>query len=232
MENNLMERGLPKWPQMLVTGVPVSEEQALEIIRRTDTFFTWGGGNNRAFNNMVHETLRMPVNDSYEQYPGCEQFKSFDDYWAAKEKWREKWGLVDTEYVINSWISCSFVGGPHGWCHPDGTIGFSDNVGKWPSVEEVYNDWVILAKEFPFLDIGVTLMNGESCEDDISPVVSFVVKDGTVEVVDPDKINVHEKHQLPEQTDHLMVLYALLRDNSVENAIPMDVIRGWQKYLK
>jgi len=35
----LFERSLPKWPQMLVTGSPVSEEQALEIIRRTDNFF-------------------------------------------------------------------------------------------------------------------------------------------------------------------------------------------------
>ena len=232
MENNLMERGLPKWPQMLVTGISIPEKQALEVIRRTDTFFTWGGANNRTFNNMVHETLRMPVNNSYEQYPGCEKFKSFDDYLTAKDKWRENWGLVYTDYVINSWISCSFVGGPHGWCHPDGTIGFSDNVGKWPSVEEVYNDWVILSKEFPFLDIGVTLMSGESCEDDISPVVSFIVKDGTVQVVDPDKVNVHENHKMPEPKDPLMALMALLSDNSNENAIPMDVIRSWRKHLK
>jgi hypothetical protein len=36
----LLDRGLPKWPQMRVEGVPVTLEQAKEIIRRTDTFFT------------------------------------------------------------------------------------------------------------------------------------------------------------------------------------------------
>lgn len=39
MNTELMERSLPKWPQMIVTGTPVSEMQALEIIRRTDVFF-------------------------------------------------------------------------------------------------------------------------------------------------------------------------------------------------
>lgn len=37
---NLLDRGLPKWPQMLVTGASVTKEQALEIIRRTDSFFS------------------------------------------------------------------------------------------------------------------------------------------------------------------------------------------------
>ena len=32
--------GLPKWPQMYTTGLPVAIEQAKEIIRRTDSYFT------------------------------------------------------------------------------------------------------------------------------------------------------------------------------------------------
>ncbi len=41
MNANLLNRNLPKWPQMLVTGDSLTIEQAKEIIRRTDRFFEW-----------------------------------------------------------------------------------------------------------------------------------------------------------------------------------------------
>ena len=52
----LLDRGLPKWPQMLVTGASVTKEQALEIIRRTDSFFSYPHGNDHAF---VEEAVRL-----------------------------------------------------------------------------------------------------------------------------------------------------------------------------
>lgn len=171
---DLLGRGLSKWPQMKVMGKAVTVDQAKEIIRRTDTFFgPYGGGNDHVFDDRVRALLKMPDDTDVHKH------------YELRVAWRKAWGLIETEYVHNSWISCAFIGGPHGWCHPDGSISYSDNVGKYPELKEVLEDWQKLAKEFPFLELGVVLMNGEGCEEYIRPVVGFVVKDGLVTVVDP-----------------------------------------------
>lgn len=203
---NLLNRGLPKWPQMVVTGVPVTVEQAKEIIRRTDLFFQHGyGGNDHKYNLVVKLLLGMPVykrkhsldsmvaTDLGIDLPEAEDWKQV---YQAENLWRARWGVVDTSYVNNCWLSSAFIFGPHGWCHPDGQIGYLDNVGKWPSVEEVFNDWQVLAQAFPYLDVGVTLMSGEGCEDNIEPVVSMIVKGGEVTLVEPGD-HVHEGHVQP-----------------------------------
>lgn len=209
-EADLMNQGLPKWPQHYVTGMPVTVEQAKEIIRRTDTFFTHGyDGNNHEYNRWVRQTLGMPPgwmdNESppwpKDDAPESEKQKAIEArraHYAEERRLRElfeaRWHPIDTQYVHNSWVSCSFIGGPHGWCHPDGQIGFTDNVGKWPSIEDVLADWQKLAEAFPFLDIGATLRNGESCEDDTQAVVSIVVKNGRAFLADPVTTDVHAAH--------------------------------------
>ena len=47
----LLGRSLPKWPQFLLSGQSILREQALEIIRRTDSFFAFPkyAGNNAQF---------------------------------------------------------------------------------------------------------------------------------------------------------------------------------------
>jgi hypothetical protein len=184
MMSNELDRGLPKWPQMIVWGTPISEDKALEIIRRTDSFFVWGGGNSREFNKRLRARLGMP-----KDYLDMSDDELEADNWFERaertDSWRERWGYIDTEYVHNSWISCAFVGGPHGWCHPDGTIGYCDNVGKWPSCDAVLADWQKLAGEFPFLDMHAVLMSGESCEEDSLPVCGFRIEDGSVSTFDP-----------------------------------------------
>jgi hypothetical protein len=196
---DLLNRGLPKWPQMVVTGERVDMKQAKEIIRRTDSFFTCGyGGNDQDFDAEIANLLKIPhVNtygdkkNPYAQHEG----ESFHDFWERCDKWKADWGCLETQYVRNSWISSSFVGGPSGWCHPTGRIGHVDNVGKWPSCEDVRDDWKIIAEAFPFLKVGVTLHSGESCEDGIEPVCSLMVEAGTVIPVNPANVNVHEGHE-------------------------------------
>ena len=221
---------LPKWPQMIVTGKKIHEDQALEIIRRTDAFFDFFQcGNNHDFIDEVKRILRFPpdpydVKISYEE--GANRF-------SLIEKRLEDWGVVKTQYVENNWISCSFIGGPHGWCHPDGKIGYADNVGKWPAAEEVYDDWAKIAEAFPFLEIEATLMSGESGEDDTYPVVSFLVRNGKVEVVDPAERNIHAENMrtMPNETnftEHLTkILMSRQYSRSSENAIPIEQIQKW-----
>ena len=181
---NLLNRGLPKWPQMIVTGPSIAEDLALEVIRRTDAWFVSGQGcNDHAGDRRLARRFRMPhFRDHSVQHPD-----DFDwgAHWDRGERWTKAWGAIATTYVRNSWIGSSFIHGPHGWCHPDGTLHHIDNVGKWPSVEEIRTDWQTLATAFPFLVLTVTLMSGEECEEDARPVVAMRVADGQVRLMEP-----------------------------------------------
>ncbi len=188
-QDELLKLGLPKWPQMYTTGKPVSEDQAIEIIRRTDYFFRSMGGNDEEFTNKIRTSVGMPILD----YRAGHE-KAFHEACKTQDAWRQKWECLWTSYVDNDWITCSYIYGPHGWMHPDGSVGFEDNVGKWPEAEEVLTDWKKIAKIWDFLDVGVTLMSGEHCEDGTRPVVSICVKDGGACLVDPAKEDVHEDH--------------------------------------
>ena len=211
-----MKLGLPKWPQMRVTGIPVTPERAKEIIRRTDQFFSYPSyaGNDKDWRDCVCRVLRIPLEGDD------------DKNWATRHKeldaWKKKWGYLETAYVRNDWIASSFAGGPHGWCSPEGVIGFIHNVGKWPRVEDLLKDWAKLAKAFPFLDLGATFMSGESCEDDLQPIVSIRVKRGTALLTDPATTNVHESHPVLDLTDPEFDLC-----NRVECGIPKYWITDW-----
>jgi hypothetical protein len=154
--------------------------------------------------------------------------------WQREVRWRKAWGCIPTEYVHNAWIACAFVYGPHGWMHPDGQIGFIDNVGKWPAATDVYADWRALAAAFPFVTAGVTLFDGEASEErTLHPVVSFRVAGGAVEVVDPEAADVHAGHPAPTRspdgpaTLEDAVLRLLLSPERRETAIPWSWIARW-----
>ena len=238
---DLKTLALPKWPQHLVTGVPVTVEQAKEIIRRTDIFFVLGyGGNNRDYDRRVRVALGMPEiwNDIHDRH--SDGLLNGEEYRLALEKnsshgdlFQSRWGTISTAYVHNNWISSCFVGGPSGWCHPDGQIGFVDNVGKWPSIADIEQDWGILAREFPFLDIGVTLFDGEQGEQR-SPVVSMRVRNGAVTLVDPNETDVHAGHppacrRAGAPDDPVAFLIANSGNLSREQGLPDEWIREWAR---
>lgn len=182
-DEKLLNRGLPKWPQMIVTGPRISENLALEVIRRTDLWFMSGGGcNDRDGDRRLVQRFRMPHYQDYAERPP----EGFDwcAHWDRGERWKKAWGAIETGYVHNNWIGSSF--GPHGWCHPDGQLYYIDNVGKWPSIEEIRADWQTLASAFPFLTLTVTLMSDESCVDNTRPVVAMGVADGQVRLMEPN----------------------------------------------
>ena len=170
---------LPKWSQMLVYGKDISESQALEIIRRTDDFFVWNfGGNDKNFNEQLNEILKRPED---------------------VDIWREKWQALKLSYCSNRWVSSSFIYGPSGWCHPNGKIEFNHNIGKYPTVEEVYEDWSKIAKNFKFLDLNVILMSGESCEEgETLPLVDMKVSEGEVYFIEENDL----KSKVIEYNEH------------------------------
>lgn len=133
--------GLPKWPQMRVWGPSITPEQAREIIIRTDQFWRGYGGNDHDFQRRLCDAVGFPYMDYGDRNM---DWRAASD---GQERFRESIGYVSTEYVHNGWISNAFIFGPSGWCHPDGTIHFVHNVGKWPSVREIMDDWAVIARE-------------------------------------------------------------------------------------
>lgn len=172
MSEQLLNIGLPKWPALLVNGTSVSPEQAKEIIRRTD----------RGFGDICcfYGTPELCKAFGFDQESRPELFD-----WNKIETWRESWGLLDTNYIHVDWLDSSYIGGPTGWCHPNGSMGCFKNIGKWPSLEDVLKDWEAIASAFPFLDLTATLGDREYCEEGLLSLVEFRISNGKVSLREP-----------------------------------------------
>ncbi|PWI16039.1 hypothetical protein DI272_19095 [Streptomyces sp. Act143] len=140
---------LTKWPRLLVTGQPVTEEQANDILIRTANLWLMHT-NDREWTAIVGEVLGMEN--------GPHGFWTPDSTKAAVERLR----CLDLEWLYTSRIASSWIGGPHGWCNWDGTIGSTNyNIGKWPDVESVTEEWQQIAAAFPYLDLRAQLVTDE-----------------------------------------------------------------------
>jgi len=166
--------GLPKWPAHVVVGQDVTPEQAAEILIRTDGW--WLATNDKAWERKVAELAGIEMGEY-----------SLD--WKSTEAFKQRHGVLDLEYLTNSQIASSFIGGPTGWCSWEGHIGSNGtNIGKWPDVETVYNEWTRIAEAFPFLNLRSQLFSGEACqagERGVGPVIEFVIEGGTVRMSEP-----------------------------------------------
>lgn len=121
-------------------------------------------GNNSHFSYKVHDLIKA-------EYP-------------QDNPWKPSWAL-ELEHLANFQVASSYIYGVHGWCDWDGNIhAASYNIGKRPTVEEVLQEWSLIAQEFPFLDLRCQLMSGEYCEYGIVPVVEFVVSQGKAQAVE------------------------------------------------
>lgn len=232
-KEELMNLRLPKWPQCIITGTSISTEDALEIIRRTDRALDGEPcGNNKEWNNMLISNYHMPELYRLRDNESCD----IDKYYVEIEEWREKWGWINLQYLSNDWINCCTFGGAQGWMHPDGIIGYFYNIGKYPEVEEVFEDLQQIVTAFPFLELECTLMNHEYCdnESDNMPVVSFLVRNQTVELVDPLERNIHEEfnRNVPtyEELEKNQTSIADLLSYGFDCKIPEDVIASWSKF--
>lgn len=172
---------LPKWPQMVVNGEAVSQDQARDIIIRTDPFFSSiyevAGGNDFKFTDWYQK-----LSGVYDARKALPDF-SFSTLMTFHAVVQDALDAIPLNCINNDWASTCFIFGPHGWCHPDGKIGYCDNVGKWPEARELYDDWSKVASAFPYLDVLVTFMSGESCDDDAEPALQFVVQQSSVRAI-------------------------------------------------
>jgi hypothetical protein len=155
---------LTKWPRLLVAGQPVSEQQANDILIRTDSWSLIG--NDRQWGRVVADAIGVTV-DSY----------GLPD-WQAVEAFRKTINALRLGYLYNSQIYSSWIGGPHGWCSWSGRIGCSNyNIGKWPSTDEVSEEWTAIAGAFPYLNLTAQLVSDEG-EGQL--VGQWTVRDGAM----------------------------------------------------
>ena len=76
--------------------------------------------------------------------------------------------------------------------------------------------------------------NGEHCEEDISPVVSFKIKDGIINIVDPKDEDVHKEHTFESCQEYLKKTNLISSKGftyTEENAIPLEIIEKWKNNL-
>lgn len=216
---------LPKWPRMDVTGVQLTPQQVGEIYLRTDQVFTgllneYGHGNNHVWRQWYRYACGAGQFDHL--FEGEAPILTYRDRWAINDKLNGMFNQLSQNYVHNTWGESCYVGGPYGWLHPSGRISYGHNIGKYPSVHEVVDDWLVLVTAFPYLDVTVTLWSGEYGERDDGeeqsvPLVTFSVntKDGVPTVTFHDDHEAHH-HELvaPLSIDNVLSgLHARLRQN-------------------
>ncbi len=151
-------------PYYRLRGKKITEDQAFEIIRRTDRLSPW--------------SLEIPCDD-----------------------------LIEPINIRNNWTRNNYYPSPSGWVHPDGIIGINDITGKYPELEELIDDLLILIHYFPYLDFVMAITSW----DEIPPylwkklselrnhtyddypdffdniMIGFWVHNGTIEVMSPER---------------------------------------------
>jgi len=202
---------ITKWPGMAVKGDSVTEQQATEILMATDRNqgMYRHSSNDTDFERQLSELFGTPM--------PYDRDDPFD--WNRLENFRDAIGALEIDYLCNARIVSAWIGGPHGWCDWDGTI-FSNNsnIGKWPAVSDVAEEWEIISKRFPYLNIVCQLYDCETCEveeTNAHPSHEFVVNDGKVTVQEPTTV-LPVRELTPEDFLHR------LRTPGAERGIPIE----------
>lgn len=188
-----MSRDLTKWPRLLVKGEAVSEEQANDILIRT-CVPAYLDVNDKVWSAVVRQIMhfrdtsppqKLWLEDRYdERVAWCKE------RWAHNDARTRELGILGLSYLYNSRIASSWIGGPHGWCDWDGRIFCNTyNIGKWPSSEDVTEEWQEIAAVFPYLDLTAQLVTNEGGYEDRPGELAgeWRVKDGVV-TYNPDPV--------------------------------------------
>ena len=80
--------------------------------------------------------------------------------------------------AINNYLRTSLFPAP-GFCHDHGGIGYIDSGDRELTVKELSLELEELARRFPILELGVSLMSGAPGSYNL-PVAGFLVKGGVV----------------------------------------------------
>lgn len=179
-----------KWPAARLVGPDVSQEHALDFIRRTDKALVGHGFcNNHAFEADLKKWLDLDD-------PFATEMRDFTAAYALREAYEREAGFVRLEHLASHWVSSAFIGGPHGPVSPTGRVVLAGNFGKWPSSDEVEKDLSKLAPAFPWLTFDLALWGHEEETTEGEPSCFWHVEGGewsrapahVLKVSDPDHV--------------------------------------------
>lgn len=207
-----------KWPQLLITGEQVTNQNIInEILLATDSFFTeptiYAGGNCKEFRRLYQEASGALYIQRFAKYlEEMDVSVQLGEYktsllYHVFEKARERVNYLDTSYVHNTQASSCFVYGPYGWFDVNGKIKYVDCIGKWPSTDSVYEDFVMIAERWPFIKLNATCMEVEVQPglDDPNlkhPLFNIKVENGKAEIMDPDT----SVHKIENMDEHFEII--------------------------
>lgn len=169
-----MDVDLPKWSRMVISGKDVTKEQAAEIILKTDDLYF--KCNDSEWRDRLYECLGIKKLDELQQI-------------------KTKLGILPLKFLCNKRIASSYIFGPHGWCSWDGKISHDDDIGRYPNVVSIFEEWELIAKTWKFLDLKCQLYDGEIFKRTAkNPIIEFTIKNGEVSVSVPTTKLVCERY--------------------------------------
>lgn len=182
--------GLGKYPRMLAVGDPLTREQTNEVMMRTNDW-------SHVFcNDEEWEVQVASILGWFDRFDELVEAGECEDSYAGwcREKYRvtpeygERIGSLGLAYVDNTAIMHANVDGPQRWLEWDGTINADWTIGvKYPEIEEITDEWVRVAKAFPFLRMHVQALScgwgAEGAAPADTVVVEWFIRDGQVHLV-------------------------------------------------
>lgn len=189
-----------KWPGLLVSGETVTEDQAAEILVRT------------AHWPLMSNARRIDA--LYNEIAGIPDWRSEAYTYEKNAEAREALGILPLNYLYNCQITSSYIGGPYGWCDWRGQIFCNaHNIGKWPSLEEVTEEWEAIAHAFPFLHLTAQVIDDEIDGDgDPVPTAEWYLREGKVHLSAPGKLLVPIRKFDPEAISRSLDLDPEIRE--------------------
>jgi hypothetical protein len=169
----------PKWPGLLVVGEKISEEQAADILLKTQHWFLLDDISKKSL--LYKEFKKIYISS----FPEEDRISDIPLDFDIIEKTIKP---LELSHLSNHRISSSWIGGLHGWCDWDGKIFCNNyNIGKWPSLEYVKDDLTLIASSFPFLNFTLQLLSEEiHSEENSYPIYTCEVKNGSIIEIDTD----------------------------------------------
>ena len=210
----------PKWPGLLIVGESCSEEQASQILIRTQRWYLLEYDVPKG--SLLHDELHkiyvslLPIEDRISYIP--------IDYNIIEQKIKP----LELSYLSNDRICSSWVGGLHGWCNWDGKIFCNNyNIGKWPQIQDVEHDLKLITSEFPFLNFTLQLLSQEiDSEEDSYPIYTCEVNNGSIKQIQSDNFICSTSHTF----DNYEKLN--LKTNWINNEKNVNrICNGFKKYF-
>lgn len=104
------------------------------------------------------------------------------------------------------------------WCRLDGTILTIKSIGSYPSVSDVLNEWKLIARTFPYLNLNVSMYEDVEKFSNDCGIFNINVNNGVAKLCKPD-IHVHNSSLFNYLDRHCMNTMSMQCDKSYTNEI-------------